>query len=386
MHIPKYRKHSSRDLGFVEWKGKRHLMPGRFNSRVSKQAYQGFLSKHVFPGITPPPESSTVAWLCVQYLAFAREYYGADTGEYTHLNSVTKVMVEVAGTVLASEFTPKDLKSCREVMIGMGWVRTSINHQAQRIRRIFSWGVEEGIVPAATADALRHVAPLREGKCAAPESEPIEPVPPEWVDRTLPHLPPIIADMVRVQRLTGMRSSEVIGMTPAQIDKSPPELSTVDTSLWLYRPGKHKMRRKKQLMVPLGPKVQAILHPYLDRGPDVPLFSPRESVERHHAARTRKTKRQPSQVARKRKTRPKRVPGDHYTSKSYRRAIAEACRKNNLQHWHPHQLRHTLSTEVRAEYGLEAAQVILGHSHADVTQIYAERDLRLACKVAGSRG
>jgi hypothetical protein len=31
---------------------------------------------------------------------------------------------------------------------------------------------------------------------------------------------------------------------------------------------------------------------------------------------------------------------------------------------------------------LEAAQVVLGHSRADVTQVYAERDLTLAEKVA----
>jgi hypothetical protein len=35
---------------------------------------------------------------------------------------------------------------------------------------------------------------------------------------------------------------------------------------------------------------------------------------------------------------------------------------------------------------LEAAQATLGHSRADVTQVYAERDLALAAKVAGEIG
>ena len=39
-------------------------------------------------------------------------------------------------------------------------------------------------------------------------------------------------------------------------------------------------------------------------------------------------------------------------------------------------LRHTAGTEVRKAFGLEAAQCVLGHSRADVTQIYAERDLQ----------
>ena len=54
--------------------------------------------------------------------------------------------------------------------------------------------------------------------------------------------------------------------------------------------------------------------------------------------------------------------------------------------WHPNQLRHTYATRVRKEHGLEAAQVVLGHSNADVTQIYAERDMRLAVEVASKLG
>jgi integrase len=40
-----------------------------------------------------------------------------------------------------------------------------------------------------------------------------------------------------------------------------------------------------------------------------------------------------------------------------------------------------LGTEIRKRYGLEAAQVILGHASADVTQIYAERDLQKAVEI-----
>jgi integrase len=54
--------------------------------------------------------------------------------------------------------------------------------------------------------------------------------------------------------------------------------------------------------------------------------------------------------------------------------------------WHPNQLRHTHATEVRRKYGIEAAQVTLGHSSADVTQVYAERDLGLAVRVAAEIG
>ena len=52
-----------------------------------------------------------------------------------------------------------------------------------------------------------------------------------------------------------------------------------------------------------------------------------------------------------------------------------------LPYWRPNQLRHSTATDVRKRFGLEAAQVTLGHAYADVSQIYAERDLNLAAEV-----
>lgn len=49
-------------------------------------------------------------------------------------------------------------------------------------------------------------------------------------------------------------------------------------------------------------------------------------------------------------------------------------------------LRHSRGTEIRKAFGLEAAQVTLGHRNADVTQVYAERDEELAKRVALQAG
>ena len=84
-------------------------------------------------------------------------------------------------------------------------------------------------------------------------------------------------------------------------------------------------------------------------------------------------------------------PGARYTSRSYARAISRAIVVANakrtekgeeaLPHWHPNQLRHSAATEIRRQFGLEAAQVVLGHSRADVTQVYAERDFGRAKEI-----
>ncbi|MFN9605973.1 MAG: tyrosine-type recombinase/integrase [Planctomycetota bacterium] len=49
--------------------------------------------------------------------------------------------------------------------------------------------------------------------------------------------------------------------------------------------------------------------------------------------------------------------------------------------WTPNRLRHSAGTEIRKRFGLEAAQVILGHASADVTQVYAERDMQRAIAI-----
>lgn len=66
--------------------------------------------------------------------------------------------------------------------------------------------------------------------------------------------------------------------------------------------------------------------------------------------------------------------------------MTTAAEKAGVPHWHPNQLRHLFASEVRRLYGLEAAQTLLGHARADVTQIYAERDLNLASEVANKMG
>lgn len=146
-----------------------------------------------------------------------------------------------------------------------------------------------------------------------------------------------------------------------------------------------------------------MLLPYLLRDAQANCFSPAESeAKRHEEQRARRrTRVQPSQRNR-RKTRPVRSPRTSYTKDSYNRAITRGIEKANAQrakqaqqageeavslpHWHPNQLRHSKATEIRREFGLEAAQVILGHARADITQVYAERDARLAVDVARTIG
>ncbi len=54
--------------------------------------------------------------------------------------------------------------------------------------------------------------------------------------------------------------------------------------------------------------------------------------------------------------------------------------------WTPNGLRHLAATAIRARFGVEAAQAVLGHSDVKTTQIYAEVDMSTADRVAAEMG
>ncbi len=79
----------------------------------------------------------------------------------------------------------------------------------------------------------------------------------------------------------------------------------------------------------------------------------------------------PSQRARKRKQSPDRAPGESYDTRSYYHAVRAACCKAEVPVWHPNQLRHNAATELREEFGIDVARVILGHSTPAVIVLYS---------------
>ena len=156
-----------------------------------------------------------------------------------------------------------------------------------------------------------------------------------------------------------------------------------DKTDWRRDPGIKKR-------IPLGPKATAIVTPYImekEEDPDAYLFSPRDTMRdlAYEKRRLRKSPLTPSQ--RKRDAAPpRREYADHYEPTAYARAISRAAKRAGVEHWAPNQLRHLYATEIRAKYGLEASQIMLGHANANVTQIYAERDFAKMLEVAKAEG
>jgi len=399
---PSYLLHRPSGQARVRIDGKDHYL-GVFDSSESHERYNdlitAWLRKQQFSKFT-----LTVDDLVLLYLDFATGYYtkdGIPTSEITDIRGAVRHMVRLYGRTRACDFGPLKLKSVRAEMVKAGWCRNSINKQVHRIRRIFSWGVENEIVPGEILPALKAVAALKKGRTTAHDRPPIQPVSDNAVNATLPFLSSVVADMVRLERVTGMRPGEVCCIRPRDIDRA--------ANVWIYRPASHKTQHHgRSRVIVIGPQGQAILSPYLDnRGLAEYVFAPVESERQRraemHAKRTT-PKSYGNAPGTNRRADPQRKAGMKYTSNTYRKAIERACLKafpppaeiknnpelvktwNRTHTWAPNRLRHTLATEVRAQHGLEAAQLILGHANADVTQIYAERDLVKASVIMAKLG
>jgi integrase len=159
--------------------------------------------------------------------------------------------------------------------------------------------------------------------------------------------------------------------------------------VWLYRPESHKTENHgHDRVILLGPQAQAVVQAWLGEDPFAFLFSPVAAVANRNAERRRgrKTPMTPSEAKRKPKPHPKRAARSRYDKNAYGQAIARACKKAGVPHWHPNQLRHNAATRVRQRYGIEAARQVLGHRSAAVTELYAEADLKKVVEIMRAIG
>lgn len=400
---PSYRLHKATRQAVVTIDG-RTLYLGRYGSQASQEKYDRLILEWAANGRSLPPEPDqelTLVEIAASYKRHAAAYYrknGKQTDTYHAICRTLQLVCSLYGRTPAAEFSPRAVKSLLHHMIGKGWSRKFINENLATIKRWLKWAVAEELIPVQVQQAVEAVTGLRKGRSAARETGPVQPVDDATVERTLPYLGPVVAAMVRIQRLTAMRPSEVCLMRPCDIDRS--------GEVWVYTPSEHKTEHHDiNRRVAIGRKAQEVLQPFLDREPDAYCFSPSQSEQMRREAKhaSRKT---PLSCGNKpgtnRKTQPKRTPRDCYDKDSYRRAIHRACdlafpvpaglsaadaRKWQSDHrWAPNRLRHTAATEVRKLFGLEAAQVVLGHQQASITQVYAERDLNRALEVAAQIG
>jgi integrase len=351
--VPKYALHKATGQAVVKHKRKLTYL-GRFGSPESKQAYTRFIAnltsedKQLPPDRSSAREASTlvVGELVMAFYTHAQQYYSRDgvpTGEHITIRSCLRPLTNRFAELPAHEFGPMKLKLVREDMIKLDWSRRFINKAVSIAKRCFKWAAEEELIPGRVAQDIWAVKALEKNRSGAREKPEVTSVSDEVIEATLPYLPELDADVIRVMRLTGARPSEVLSMTASAIDRN-------DPALWIYRPKHHKTQHKaKDRVIYLGVRAQRIIRPrILKAGAGKRLFPTTRSALCH--------------------------------------AVHLGCKKAGVPRWSPNMVRHRFATETRDAHGLEAAQVMLGHSRADVTQVYAERNERLASEIARKFG
>lgn len=329
-----------------------------------------------------PVKVKTIPDLVRSYLAHAKTYYKSN--EPKNIEYALDFLVSKCPGMAVEDFGPLVLKAVRKKMIQeKDWTRGVINQRISMIVRMFKWGVSEQLVPVHVYQSLAAVESLHKGRSEARESKRVRPVPDAHWQAILPYLSQTVADMVRIQRLTGMRSNEVCVIRPVDIDRS--------GEVWIYTPSEYKGEHLEDYdrKVALGPQAQAILCKYLFGDSQGYCFTPaRAEAERG---------RQPAKLR------------SRYDKDSYRLAVTRAigaanrvtleqCKKESpkeweklyrtrqIPHWHPHQLRHTHATEIAAAESVETAKAALGHKRLQTTEIYAEKDMRRAIEAAKKYG
>ena len=382
---PGYRYHVS-GQAVVTFCGKNFYL-GPHNTPESRAKYYALLSEYHANGMTAPPSAEshqadapvTVRCLTAEFREHAAKKYANNAQRRGWFGSLCTLLDDEYGETPIEQFGPRKLAELRELFIASGNCRRYCNDQTRGIVLVFKWGVSRELVRPETLVALESLEALRYGQTEARESERVKPVDIEAVRLTARHLSPTVRAMVRIQAATGMRPSEVCAIRPIDIERRP-------DGVWVYRPATHKTKHKgKARAIPLVGDAKLALKPFLDRPDEAFCFSPAEAVAWHREQK-RKARKTPEKYGNRPgtncKENPRKKPGEAYNRNSYRQAITRAAKAAGTDHWFPYQLRHTAASVIREAMGVEAAQAVLGHSHASMTEHYAKQSLETAIRAA----
>ena len=355
--LPSYLLHAQSGQARIRIDGRDYLL-GPYGSDESRVRYAELVSRAASGlAIDPIAKSKaqanavdadpgpSVAELLQGYWHHAHQYYrkpdGTPTSEICCLKSALTPLREVFGLTPAASFTPLMLKALRQKFIAAGWTRTNINKNVCRVRSVFRWGIENGLVPESTLSGLKALSPLSAGRSEATEGRKRQAVTDEQLAAVRKRLGPRNQDIFDLLLLTGARPGELLSVTWNMVDKS--------STVWVVDLLQHKNRHKgKSRKLCFGPRAQAILSKYLNVPATDRIFPSRRDT--------------------------------------LSQAIKEACSKAKVKPFVPHELRHTAATRVRDSLGIECAQATLGHASPDMTAHYSSKMDVLAVQTAAAVG
>ncbi len=370
MRIPKLCWHKTSKQFYV-WDGsaKTRLHFGT-DPTAARQRYAEWLAGHGGPPALPVASAMVVDDALEAYRRHADQKY-TDPRERQRIALALRAVSDLYGRQPAASFKAKAIRDVRARLLTGGTSRSRryVNKLVRAVQTAWRWLATEELVPAESAASVCLVRALSPGE-GGRERPPVLPPAPGAVEAALPHLPSVVAAMLRVQLLTGARPGEVRAMRVGEVSTDPAQpvplagtgrtvaaLRCGGTVVWMYAPGSHKtLRRGKSRVVPIGPLAQAVLvNLLMGKRPEDPVFhTPTLGC---------------------------------YRADSYARAVARACRAAGIPPFSPLQLRHGAGTAMAEAFDDHTAASVLGHAPGSTaTAVYLEQSVRKAAEAAAKIG
>lgn len=374
---------------------------GPIGSKEAKIRYAEEYQKFKMESYATPAEGGTVADIVTYQLMMSKRQVQEgllSPGTYDLIKRSFIYLLELYRDLPANDFEPRHLVAVRNRMIEscghqkknpetgvFEWIpvaRKTINARITTIKQLFRNAAGAVLIKPSVYGALTVVSNLKPFETKARETKTVHSAEESDIQKTLAVLDrdnPVVGDMLRIHRLTGMRSTELCLMRPCDFRRD------FEDGIWEYEPSEHKTEHfGKARVIPIGPKAQKILIHYLNESePTDYLFSPRKAVA---IQKQIQMERNPNPVRGSQKGRkevPERTPGDVYNKDSYRTAVKRAAQRGGVTvNIFPHQMRHSAATEIDQKIGKEAARTTLGHSSAKTTDRYTDYNRPLAHKTA----
>jgi integrase len=341
--LPNYCEHKASGRAFVYLPlgpGKRkRVYLGDYNSAASLAKYDKVIGEWLTTKQAPRVADTgpTVRDIAERYQSHREPSLTPD--KVYDLRNAVKLLIEMFGSRPATEFHALQFERFRTILIDRGYAREYGNRFLRIVKECCKWAMQRQYMTADQFAVVDSISPLTSKE--AP-TKVVGPVDDADVEAVLPHLSTDFQETVRFIRATGCRPGEAIRM----------RVGDVDRESWLLKPASHKTAHKgKARAIPIPSAVHGLLLPRLLRPDDAYVFGAEGGAK-------------------------------PYQKRALGRAIDRVVKRLNVEreeaeeplinHWHPYQLRHARATEVREQYGVEVAQVILGHARIDMTQHYAK--------------
>jgi hypothetical protein len=171
---------------------RRAVFLGEFGSIEAAERYARFAAEWRANGGYAQPAAGKmfyVACLIERFLDWATTYYrkgNRPTSEVSAFASAVLPVNELHGAVPVEEFTSDRLRVVQNAFVEKGLARKTVNAYVRRIVRVFRWAVGRSLFPAAIADALSHVEPLKRGRTTPREVPKRRSVHPAIVEKRFP--------------------------------------------------------------------------------------------------------------------------------------------------------------------------------------------------------